>query len=69
MLSVLGFASRAALIDAIVPPAIRAKAPLALPDPVDEAAALARLRAIAAKNRAADVVHRPGLLRHASRRA
>jgi glycine dehydrogenase len=51
MLDVLGFASRTELIDALVPPAIRAKTPLALPDPVDETAALARLRAIAAKNR------------------
>jgi glycine dehydrogenase len=51
MLNVLGFATRAALIDALVPPAIRAKVPLALPEPVDETAALARLRAIAAKNR------------------
>ncbi|MBC8024486.1 MAG: aminomethyl-transferring glycine dehydrogenase [Steroidobacteraceae bacterium] len=51
MLGVLGFASRALLIDAVVPPAIRAKSPLALPAPIDEAAALERLRGIAAKNR------------------
>jgi len=51
MLATLGFASRAALVDAIVPPAIRAKAPLALPAPVPEHEALARLVAIAAKNR------------------
>ncbi|MBE7523096.1 MAG: aminomethyl-transferring glycine dehydrogenase [Burkholderiales bacterium] len=51
MLATLGFASRAALIDAIVPSAIRAKAPLALPAPVAEHEALARLAAIAAKNR------------------
>jgi len=51
MLDVLGYPTRAALIDAIVPPAIRAKAPLALPAPVPEHEALARLSAIAAKNR------------------
>ena len=51
MLEVLGFPSRAALIDALVPPAIRAKKPLSLPEPQDEATALARLRALAAKNR------------------
>ena len=51
MLEVLGFPSRAALIDALVPPAIRATEPLALPEPLDEPAALARLAALAAKNR------------------
>ncbi len=51
MLSTLGFGSRREMIDAIVPPGIRASAPLALPGPVDEAAALARLKAIAAHNR------------------
>ena len=51
MLATLGFASRAALIDAIVPSAIRARAPLALPAPVPEHEALARLSAIAARNR------------------
>ncbi|MCC6377183.1 MAG: aminomethyl-transferring glycine dehydrogenase [Burkholderiales bacterium] len=51
MLAALGFASRAAMIDAIVPPAIRSKAPLALPAPVPEHEALAQLAAIAAKNR------------------
>ena len=61
----LGFASRAALIDAIVPPAIREQAPMPLPAPVPEAEALAKLRAIAAQNRVREVVHRPGLLRHA----
>src|SRR5438552_10202016 len=53
MLRVLGFDSRSALIDAVVPPAIREPAPLALPAPVSEAEALARLKSIAAKNRAA----------------
>jgi glycine dehydrogenase len=51
MLATLGFATRAALIDAIVPSGIRAEAPLPLPGAIDEAAALARLRAIAARNR------------------
>ena len=51
MLASLGFASRAALIDAIVPPAIRDRAPLALPAPVPEHEALARLAAVAARNR------------------
>ncbi len=51
MLGLLGFGSRAALIDAVVPSGIRARAPLALPEAIGEAAALGRLRAIAAKNR------------------
>ena len=49
MLAVLGYASRAALMDAIVPPAIRERAPLPLPAPMTEAAALAKLEAIAAR--------------------
>jgi glycine dehydrogenase len=53
MLRVLGFDSRTALIDAVVPPAIRESAPLALPRPMSEAEALARLKSIAAKNRVA----------------
>ncbi len=51
MLRVLGFGTRAELIDAVVPPGVRARKPLALPGAVDEAEALARLRAIAARNR------------------
>ncbi|HVO87812.1 MAG TPA: aminomethyl-transferring glycine dehydrogenase, partial [Casimicrobiaceae bacterium] len=50
MLRVLGYASRAELIDAIVPPAIREKQPLPLPEPVSEAEALQRLRQRAAGN-------------------
>ncbi len=50
MLRAIGFATRAAMIDAIVPPAIREQAPMKLPAPVPEAEALARLRAIAAQN-------------------
>jgi glycine dehydrogenase len=51
MLRELGFASRDALIDAIVPPAIRLVEPLALPSPRGEAEALDDLRRFAAKNR------------------
>ena len=53
MLRVLGFDSRSALIDAVVPSAIREQAPLALAEPMSEAEALARLKSIAAKNRVA----------------
>ena len=49
MLAVTGHASLDALIAATVPPAIR-RAPLALPPPVHEHAALASLRAIGAGN-------------------
>ncbi|MCW5591898.1 MAG: glycine dehydrogenase (aminomethyl-transferring), partial [Burkholderiales bacterium] len=51
MLSALGYASRDALMQAIVPPGIRRKAPMALPAGRPEAEALAELRALAAKNR------------------
>jgi glycine dehydrogenase len=51
MLRELGFASRASLIDAIVPPDIRLADPLALPAPVGEEEALAALRRIASRNR------------------
>ncbi len=51
MLAALGYPSRAALIDAIVPASIRARAPLPLEGPVTEAEALARLKSIAAQNR------------------
>src|SRR6185503_16165995 len=51
MLRALGYASRAALIDAVVPPAIRRRAPLEIGAPQAEAEALATLRAIARKNR------------------
>ena len=51
MLDVLGCATRAALIDSIVPEAIRRRASLELPPPTAEHDALAQLRAIAAKNR------------------
>jgi len=51
MLSVIGCASREALVDALVPPSIRRTLPMVLPPPATEAAALAELRTIAAKNR------------------
>jgi glycine dehydrogenase len=51
MLREIGFASRAALMNAIVPAAIRDADPLPLPAPVAEAEALEKLRAIAARNR------------------
>jgi len=54
MLSILGYPSRAALIDAIVPPNIRNKSRLALGqfyEPMTEQAALGKLRALASKNK------------------
>jgi glycine dehydrogenase len=51
MLSVIGAASRQALIGAIVPPSIARPTPMALPAPLTEAQALAELRGIAAKNK------------------
>ena len=54
MLSTLGFDTLGDLIDAVVPPSIRRREPLPLGAPLTEAGALARLRAIAQKNR----VHR-----------
>jgi len=50
MLSVIGAASRRALIDAIVPASIHRATPMDLPAAVGEAQALAELRTIAAKN-------------------
>jgi glycine dehydrogenase len=51
MLDTLGFSSRAALIDAIVPSAIRSRRPLALPPAKGEQEALDELKAIARENR------------------
>ena len=54
MLSKLGYASRAALIDAVVPANIRNKSKLALGEffnPMPEQEALAKLKAIASKNK------------------
>ena len=51
MLSAIGAASRRALIEAIVPAAIKRAAPMALPAPLTEAQALAELKQIAARNK------------------
>src|SRR5437773_8977744 len=51
MLKVLGYTSRAALIDAAVPPAIRCREPLALAAAKGEQEALDLLQAMARKNR------------------
>src|SRR6476660_276557 len=51
MLDELGFETIGALMDSVVPAAIRLDRPLPLPPPCTEAEALAELRAIAAKNR------------------
>src|SRR5574344_383608 len=51
MLSVIGEASRRALIDSIVPRSIARGRGMDLPAPVTEAAALAELKAIASQNR------------------
>jgi glycine dehydrogenase len=50
MLEAIGLPSRAALIDAVVPEAIRSRGPVPLPGPRSEAEALARLQAIADGN-------------------
>ncbi|HJR13767.1 MAG TPA: aminomethyl-transferring glycine dehydrogenase [Rhodanobacteraceae bacterium] len=50
MLKAVGYESLDALVDAIVPAAIRQKNPLALPPAVTETEALAKIRAIADKN-------------------
>jgi len=51
MLSVVGKASRQALMEAIVPATIRRPQPMDLPAPLTEAQALAELKAIAQQNR------------------
>src|SRR5215475_5842096 len=51
MLATLGYASRAELIDAIVPASIRSHAPLALPPAKGEQEALDLLKSIARRNR------------------
>jgi len=50
MLSVIGAASRRALMEAIVPDSIKRDAAMDLPAPITEAAALAEMKAIASKN-------------------
>ena len=51
MLSVIGAASREALMQAVVPESIRRSAPMELPAPLTEAQALAELKAIAQHNK------------------
>jgi glycine dehydrogenase len=51
MLHRLGLDSLDALVDQVVPEAIRLRAPLRLPAPLDEEAALARLRELMGRNR------------------
>ena len=70
MLAVLGYANRAALVDAIVPETIRLREPLSLPGPMGEAEALAHLRRIASRNQVLKSVigqgyygtHTPGVI-------
>src|SRR5690349_8852107 len=50
MLAALGFDSMTALIDAVVPAAIRRPDAMDLPGPLSEAEALERLRAMASRN-------------------
>ena len=51
MLSVLGVASRRALMEAIIPPSIARSSAMAIPAPVTEAEALRQLKSIASKNK------------------
>ncbi len=51
MLSAVGVASRQALIDAVVPAAIKRGVPMDLPAPLGEAQALAELKRIASRNK------------------
>jgi glycine dehydrogenase len=51
MLSAIGAASRRALIEAVVPPAIARTQPMQLPPAVTEAQALAELKALASRNK------------------
>ena len=51
MLSVIGAASRRALIETVVPRAIARSKPMSLPPPVTEAQALAELKALASRNK------------------
>ena len=51
MLSVIGAPSRRALIESVVPRSIARAAPMALPEPLTEAQALAELKAIAGRNK------------------
>jgi glycine dehydrogenase len=50
MLRAVGYPTLDAMTDAIVPSSIKSAAPLALPEPVTEVEALAKIRAIAGRN-------------------
>src|SRR4029450_7421098 len=50
MLEVLGYATRGAVIDGLIPVAIRERSPIPLPGAMAEAEALAALRTIASRN-------------------
>jgi glycine dehydrogenase len=65
MLAALGYPTRDALIAAIVPASIRRTTPLALPEPITETAALETSEDDRREEPGDEVVHRPGLLRHA----
>ena len=65
MLHVVGAATLDDLAAKTVPPAIRTNQALDLPPPIDEAAVIAELRGLAAKNTAEEVADRHGLSRHA----
>jgi hypothetical protein len=65
MLSVIGEASRRALIESIVPRSIARAQAMVLPAPLTEAAALAELKTLAQKKPPAQKPHRSRLLRHA----
>jgi hypothetical protein len=65
MLSVIGEASRRALIDSIVPRSIARARPMELPAAVTEAAALAELKAMAQKNQVLRSFIGQGYSRHA----
>ena len=60
MLSVIGAASRRALIEAVVPRSIARAAPMRLPDPLPEAQALAEARAWTRLEAAQELVQRHG---------
>jgi len=51
MLAAIGYSSRAALLDAVVPEAIRRRAPMQLPPAASEEQALAELKTLARRNR------------------
>ena len=68
MLHAVGAATLDDLRGKTVPGSIRCNAALDLPPPIDEAAAIAELRALAAQNALEEIADRHGLSRHASRR-